>query len=354
MNGSTPALSRLGHAVEQVRAQRFALADLRQWLETPDHPSSLGDTVIVLTRCLARATDAHERTLWQLCRVATASGPPSLAPFVRRLHAEHEDFLGLLGLAVRITGDFLGLEDAPVATRDLLASFGMWVNWQRTVLRSEREELLPALLALDPTMAPEAPPTVIGVARQDTLSTGGVVTDARVFCPGEGRSVALEWCATCPAARHVDEGEVRCTPGGRPRKTRDATVRSGEVSFAGEALSRRHLSVLPSVPAGRVAAAIRGLSAPAVAVVDEQRHFVRLVSADTVVSSSASTPVEDLRGGGARVAESASLADAIAQMIRTHGRFVALTDRDEKVVGVLTDLDVLRWVARDRSKEGRH
>ena len=63
-------------------------------------------------------------------------------------------------------------------------------------------------------------------------------------------------------------------------------------------------------------------------------------------------PVETLVGPDTHRArclrESASLYEALNLMIHHHERFVSLVNADGRLVGQLTDLDVLRWVARTR------
>ena len=54
---------------------------------------------------------------------------------------------------------------------------------------------------------------------------------------------------------------------------------------------------------------------------------------------------QDTRGAHC-LRESASLHDALDLMIHHHERFVPLVNADGSLVGLLTDLDVLRWVAR--------
>ncbi len=147
MQESPTALALLGSTIEQVRAQRIALADLRQQLEDRSRADGTNDTFAVLARCLAYEAFAHELALWEICRTWMTPSHASLAPQVQNLRAEQEDYLGLLEFAVRTTTDFLGSEHAPVSGRALLASLGMWVGGQRLLLRSERDRLVPALLA---------------------------------------------------------------------------------------------------------------------------------------------------------------------------------------------------------------
>jgi hypothetical protein len=356
MDAPEPVLSLLVEAIDGERRQRTALADLRRRLEAEGETGGAGgdrDSLGALFTCLAAEVFAHEQTLREARRNLGAGGTPSLAPLVRTLHAEREASLGLLGFASRITADFVGPDGASDARRSLLSSFGMWVGAEVALQRAEYEALVPLVLALDPELAPEASSATLPVAWRETVSASGVDSEAQVFCPGERRSVPLDWCATCPAARHVGADEVRCTPGPRTLSSGEGTARRGEHAFVGEVLARRHLCVLADVPAGRIAAALSEAPALAVVVVDGGGRFVRLVPAETVVSSPAGELARELPGAGACVAESASLADAIVQMARTHARFLAVTGRGERVVGVLGDLDALRWVASHGPDEGR-
>jgi CBS domain-containing protein len=356
MEASVPALALLVDAIDRERKQRSALADLRRRHEAERETAGAQterDTLGELLTCLAAEVFAHEQTLREARRVLAAGGTPSLAPLVRQLHAEREASLGLLGFASRITADFMAPDDASESRRSLFSSFAMWVGAQIALQRAEYELLVPRLLSFDPDLAPTAPSSALPVARRLVVSADGVDTEARVFCPGEGRSVTVGWCATCPAARRVGSDQVLCTPGPRPEKAVAPTKRSGEGAYVGEALSRRHLCVLADVPAGRIAVALSETPAPAVAVIDEGGRLLHLVAAEVVASSPPGDLAHELPGEGARVPETASLADAIAQMVRTHTRFLAVTGRDDRVEGVLGDLDALRWVASHRPDETR-
>jgi CBS domain-containing protein len=356
MDGCEPALSLLGKAIHETRLQRCALAALRKRLEEAPDRGSVRDAredTDALVACLVEEVLAHELTLRETRRALQTGEHPVLSPLVRRLHAEREAFLGLLGFAERVTGDFMGSEGASALERELLSDLGRWVGGQRAVQRWEYERVVPVLLALDPDLAPHAAPVALSIGCLETLSADGTLSQKAVFCPGERRSVSLEWCATCPAARYVGDDEVRCTPGRQPLTRPEPAARQGDGTFAGEVLPRRHLTVLPDVPVGLVAAALARAPAAAVVVVDAAGHFVRLVSAETIASSPTSELAGHLRGDGACVAESASLADAIAQMVCTHARQVVVTDRDDRVVGVLADLDALRWIAAQRASSSR-
>ena len=50
------------------------------------------------------------------------------------------------------------------------------------------------------------------------------------------------------------------------------------------------------------------------------------------------------------IPETATVADAVDRLVRTHSRSVAVVDADSHAIGVLTDIDLLRWFARHRDE----
>jgi CBS domain-containing protein len=84
----------------------------------------------------------------------------------------------------------------------------------------------------------------------------------------------------------------------------------------------------------------------AVAVVDDGERLLGLIEPGTLAS--AEQMAGELRRDRPSIGESMSLADAVQRMARTHTRYLPVIDDRERVVGVLADLDALRWVARRR------
>jgi CBS domain-containing protein len=333
----------------ELRVQRERLDGLRSDLATgmdgrggADVPARTLDAVLA---CLAREVIAHEETLDGIVDQAmTTAAAPSLGPLLRNLHAEHESVLGLLGFAERAAAGFVCPEDASPALRALYPALAAWDRRQRALQRRERGDLIPAVLAIDPALGAEAKAVTIPTRRLETFSPVGRRSELNVFCPAERRSVRLTWCETCPVVRHVGGGEVRCVPAVRDEPP-SALRHIGDGACVGEALAPHHLVVFRDVAAGEVAAALAETPVPAVVVVDEADHVVGIVAAAEVRASPPECSAGELGRAGLSVSESASLADAVAYLTRRHARFVAVLGPGERVVGVLADLDTLRWVA---------
>jgi CBS domain-containing protein len=68
----------------------------------------------------------------------------------------------------------------------------------------------------------------------------------------------------------------------------------------------------------------------------------QMVLSETVTSAS---PGPSCGRGTTYIEESASLAEAIACMAKTHARVLPVVGPQGQVVGLLADTDALRWVA---------
>ncbi len=328
----------------EFRAQRERIDPLRRDLAGRDGSDVPARTLDVVLACLERATLAHEATLDGIRDQAAGRGVPSLAPWLRRLHADHESALGLLGIAERVCAGFTCAPDASTAQRGLYPALATWNGRQRALQRRESSDLVPVLLAIDPALGQEARPSTIAIRRLETLSPEGRRSEMDVFCPAERRSVRPAWCETCPVVRHVGEGVVQCVPA-VPEEPLPADARLGDGTCVGEALARRHLVVLADVAAGQVAASLAKTPATAVVVVDEREHLVGIVDAAEFLAAPPDRRAEELGHAGKCISESASLAEAVACMTRAHARFVAVVGTDDRVIGVLADVDLLHWVA---------
>ena len=121
--------------------------------------------------------------------------------------------------------------------------------------------------------------------------------------------------------------------------------RIGESVAVGEAMGGHYVSVGPQVPAGVVIDALERGQAHAAVVVDDHDHLVGTVRRDGAETVHADLVASALGRDTPYIDESASLADAIACMVKTHTRFLPVVGPQGRVVGLLADTDALRWVA---------
>jgi hypothetical protein len=186
---------------------------------------------------------------------------------------------------------------------------------------------------------------------------GGRARALRVFCPTRNASTDTSDCANCPFVRAVSEANVSCTPAGVAPAPESAL--DGPLFLGPDALAK-------GTPVGAVCAAhsvavrVDVSAARARLLLDRNPHVVVLAANDEVRGTlSGMDPAEGLTSLGELAAvgpvlrESAPLIQAIDLMVHGHMRFVAVTGEDRRFVGLISDLDVLRWVARRRTPSPR-
>ena len=149
----------------------------------------------------------------------------------------------------------------------------------------------------------------------------------------------------CFARRVTEETGVWCTPQVDPWKSYGPPARIGESVAVGMAMGGHYVSVGPQVSAGVVIDALEGGQAHAAVVVDDHDHLVGTVRRDGAETVHADLVASALGCDTPHIDESASLADAIACMVKTHTRFLPVVGPQGRVVGLLADTDALRWVA---------
>jgi CBS domain-containing protein len=316
-------------------------------------------TLDALLACLENAAAAQVETIEGLVALTTARTaassphkrePTSAAPLLRRLHSEHESMLGLLEFAARACSAFSGATDETTLHGELDAELKEWTRRERTLLQFEVDFLVPRVIELDPALGSDARPTVLPVHRRDVVSRTGHRHEKSVFCPAEAHSVDVEWCRTCPLVRQVDHAAVRCTPAAEPSELQPDAYRVAAGAVVGEILGNHHLSVLPNVTAGDIARALREVASPAVVVVDDEDHLVGIITPSDASSAPSGVQARELSREGPYIEESASLAEAVDRMVRAHVRFLPVVGADQRVIGVLADLDALRWVGSSRGR----
>ena len=210
-------------------------------------------------------------------------------------------------------------------------------------------------------------PVELAVHELETLERDGrSERTLRVFCPLRHESADVRSCAGCEFARQVSDVRVACEPP-VAFDPRDAD-REGALLLGPDAKALR--TPLGAVCAPHsVAVRVDVPLAQAVALLTHEKFVVVLTSDDQVcgVLSAAEPPRQasvldgaDGAAGGTwssphgtdgpfRVLpESAPLSEAIELMVRGHVRLVAVTGESRRFVGLVTDLDILRWAADTR------
>jgi CBS domain-containing protein len=226
-----------------------------------------------------------------------------------------------------------------------------WDARERAHLRLESDHLVPRALSHREQQGRRPLDASLTVRRRDILSPGGRRRRSTVFCPSENQSVDLAWCRGCPLAERVDGDAVRCSPD-PAANTAAPTARIGGETPVGAVMSARHVSALPEVPAGQVAKATGGAPDVAVLVVDDGDHLLGVIEPAVLAASPTDTLAATIGQRAPSIREDRSVAEAIECMVRGHRRFLPVVQEDGRVVGVLSDLDILRWVARAQQPQG--
>ncbi len=197
--------------------------------------------------------------------------------------------------------------------------------------------------------------------REVVRSDGTRSRSLLVFCPREEASIAPDICVRCafrcppereglaPAVGCAVEGEERADEGASNGLFYGAHPAAARIA-AGVSSGRIVVCVQNDVPLIVAAGAIdsrRGCVA--LPVVDDQGVYLgtmRSVVAPPRGPGSLFLTAADAMVPGVAVRESDHLDDAIGTMTSHHLREVPIIDGKRRVVGVLTDLELLRWVAR--------
>jgi len=306
-------------------------------------------TLEIFMTCLEREflvhgeTSARVSSLVASGRGESREGRPVIRRLLRRMRAGRENILGLLDFASRASASFACPSEGVPEQCDLLGALARWDHGERAHLRVEADCLVPRALEL----ACDARPVAASIHQLQLLFPSGVRRQAIVHCPAERRSVDLDWCRGCPLVRRIDRASVVCAPD-RDAPVDETSGRLGEDASVGEVMGANQVSASPDVPAGELADAMAKVPGNAALLVDDAQRPLGLVEPGEAASSPTGERSGTLGRAGPAVAESESLADAVAFMAKAHRRFLTVIRDDHRALGVLTDLDALRWVAAQR------
>jgi CBS domain-containing protein len=163
-----------------------------------------------------------------------------------------------------------------------------------------------------------------------------------VFCPMHERSLDASTCAGCAYGGPLEAGEadvVRCC---FDRDGAEASLRIGEV------MGSRAYCVRDTLDVDALTALFVGEGISGAPVVDASGRPIGVVSkTDLVRSAGARTVADIMTPVTLTLPETASVYRAAALMAYESVHRVVVTDDAGQVVGVLSALDVLRWLARD-------
>ncbi|MGD0674554.1 MAG: CBS domain-containing protein [Polyangiaceae bacterium] len=194
-------------------------------------------------------------------------------------------------------------------------------------------------------------PGVLPVRTLDIFERDGrPVRSLRVFCPVREASTSLAVCANCSFAQKVCDKEVVCAPPGLRITTGSAADKPfflGPDALAlgtplGAVCSLHSVAVRQDVPLHEARQLLERDATVVVLAADDQVKGI--LSAAEPARRGASFMTVDTRG--CVLPESAPLIEAIEFMVHGQRRFVSVVAQDRRFVGLVRDIDVLRWAAR--------
>ncbi len=362
--GSRSLVSLLAYLAEQHHeADRVELKELHELLEDakqgtggdPDALAKVGDALHALEGAIeSHIAETAAHLFPHVMGLELGAGAqhltkPATARLIHRLRADHEPVRTLLESIRRATCGYVPPDGASKVVRELYERLAVWERRAHAHAHLENKVLVSRLLSLDPSIERDARPITLPIRERELLTADGSRRELTVFCPAQRASVEVEWCRACAFARRVTEASVECVPRVAPWESSGPPGRIGESVAVGEAMGGHYLSVGPQVPAGVVIDALEGGQAHAAVVVDDHDHLVGTVRRDGAETVHADLVASALGRDTPYIDESASLADAIACMVKTHTRFLPVVGPQRRVVGLLADTDALRWVAANRA-----
>lgn len=178
---------------------------------------------------------------------------------------------------------------------------------------------------------------------------GRSITLSSVRCPRRSRSAAVEECAHCGessgvARDAVARGEYLWCRVSAPAWHEGA--RPAELALVGEVMSRTSVALRAGVGRAIAADALRARGALSAPVVDGEGRPVGLVSEADLLRSKAGAKVSDAMVRVALCVPEAAPLSRAAALMASHGLDrLPVVSGDGIVVGVLTAMDVVAWLA---------
>lgn len=176
---------------------------------------------------------------------------------------------------------------------------------------------------------------------------GRSVTLSSVRCPNRGRALAVEECAHCGdgdgiAQDPLARGEYLSCASPVPGRSGGA----GEGALVAEVMRRSSVAFRPGVTRGVAADALRSHGTAAAPVVDGEGRPIGLVSeADLLRTGRGARVLDAMAKVALSVPETAPLGRAASLMAEHRAERLAVVSDDGVVVGMLTAMDVVRWLA---------
>ncbi len=189
---------------------------------------------------------------------------------------------------------------------------------------------------------------LLGLRTVDIISgRGRSITLSSVRCPDRGRATAVEECAQCGNSEGIAQDALA-----RGEYLSCGSAVQGQASAAAEAarvadvMRSTSVALRPGVTRGVAADALRSRGVPVAPVVDGEGRPIGLASeADLLRARSGARVADAMVKVALSVPEAAPLGRAAALMAEHRTDRLAVVSDDGVVVGMLTAMDVVAWLA---------
>lgn len=190
---------------------------------------------------------------------------------------------------------------------------------------------------------------------REIVEPGPVVAMAgTVHCPRREGAVTVKECLVCPACAGIEMGEdgrhLICEfedpAGSEPPRRRARRPTDGDRTPLSAVMTGDIVCVTPDLPVDSLVALLVDRGFSGVPVVDSASKPVGVVSKSDLVAGDRSGVVRDIMMPIAfTLPESASLSHAAALMAYENIHRVPVVAADGAVVGIVSSMDIVRWVA---------
>jgi CBS domain-containing protein len=174
---------------------------------------------------------------------------------------------------------------------------------------------------------------------------GRSIALSSVRCPVRARTAPVEECAHCGQSAGIAQ-DVLSRGEWLSCQARPHDGRAGEGPPVRAVMRRTAVAVRPGLAAATAAAALRARGEPGAPVVDGEGRPVGWVEEAELLRARPGAKVADAMGRSAlAVSEGAPLSRAAAQLVAYRLERLPVVSSDGMVVGVLSALDVVGWLA---------
>jgi CBS domain-containing protein len=199
--------------------------------------------------------------------------------------------------------------------------------------------------------------------RHTTAGNGSTTRALSVYCAPRRQSLSIIECERCPhchgatrdgSALYCDRAQPTRRPGGWEQLVRRAFPSEADRTPIADVMSRRVCCVRPDVTIEAVTKLLLENGFSGAPVVDEEGHPMGVISKTDLLrlgADSPATPPACATVGDVMMPMAFSLDERVplalgAAMMATEGvHRLPIVDADGKVVGILSALDILRWMA---------